>query len=357
MNKIFCVTSTNSVGCTFLDWSIHFLSGATQFYSTVEGQIQLTENPLFKSNAHGHKKNHPNGFDHVKSTVEILKKSSANLSSFYCVSLHEDKIADVIGIKNNFLTVENFNKINEYRFYDYSNILNFCSKESVPVIIVDLPRQIPYFNKIRQNEKMFFQKYSYLPIEEIDHYTNFCKVFFKESYELWTKKLQQTELWDLREFLSLNIRPYENIDIYKTIDLSFRHFYIDARDLWFNGITVLAEVLKHLKIEIDSKRLEQWIPIYYKWSQMLANQNRFSWDLDYICQAIINNYDHNLSKYKLSLLDEAIIQHCLIYKHGLTIKGWKLDKFPDNTKLLHDLLEKNTFHQVDDIYNVLIKKD
>lgn len=355
MNKIFCITSINSVGCTFLDWSIHFLSGATQFYNVVDGTIQLTENPVLELNAHGHKKNHPDGFDDVKSTVEILKKSSADLSSFYCVSLQAIRIASKIGIKNNFLTDEDLNKINEYRYYDYSNILNFCSKEGIPVIIVDLPSQVPHFNKIRQSDSLFFQRYR--PTKEIDHYTNFCKVFFNENFELWTKKLQLTELWDLREFLSLNIRPYENVDISKIIDLSFSHFYIDARDLWSNGVTVIAEVCKHLNIKIDSKRLEQWIPIYYKWSQMIANQNRFSWDLDYICKAIINNYDHNLSKYNLSLLDEAIIQHCLIYKHGLTIKGWKLTKFPDNTKVLHNLLEKNIFHQVEDIYNVLDKKD
>jgi len=48
-----------------------------------------------------------------------------------------------------------------------------------------------------------------------------------------------------------------------------------------------------------------------------------------------------------------MMQHALIYKHGLTLKGWGLENFPDDTKDLHQLLEPNVYHDVEDLYNCL----
>ena len=33
---IVCSTSVRSIGCTFLDWSIHFLTGQTEFFNIKE---------------------------------------------------------------------------------------------------------------------------------------------------------------------------------------------------------------------------------------------------------------------------------------------------------------------------------
>jgi hypothetical protein len=86
---------------------------------------------------------------------------------------------------------------------------------------------------------------------------------------------------------------------------------------------------------------------------MLCKQSKLSWNIDYICHAIVNNFSFDLSDYDLTLWDEAIIQHLLIYKYGLTLKAWGLEKLPTNTKDIHKLLEKNVYHKVDDIYNCL----
>ena len=57
MNKLICCTSNRSVGCTFLDWSIHFLSGQNKFFNVDQrAWIDLAKNPLDTLNAHGHKK-------------------------------------------------------------------------------------------------------------------------------------------------------------------------------------------------------------------------------------------------------------------------------------------------------------
>ena len=73
MKKLVCCTSNYSVGCTFLDWSIHFLSGQDKFFSVDKNTwIDLINNPLNILNAHGHQKNHPSGFDSTKKFVEIF---------------------------------------------------------------------------------------------------------------------------------------------------------------------------------------------------------------------------------------------------------------------------------------------
>jgi len=49
----------------------------------------------------------------------------------------------------------------------------------------------------------------------------------------------------------------------------------------------------------------------------------------------------DLSRFELNLNQEASIQHVLIYKYDLNLKTWGLEKFPNNTKKLHELLEPN----------------
>ena len=61
MSNKFCLFSNDSVGCTFIDWSIYWLSGQVDFYCR-DHWIQLVKNPLTQNNAHKHLKNHPSGF-------------------------------------------------------------------------------------------------------------------------------------------------------------------------------------------------------------------------------------------------------------------------------------------------------
>ena len=49
----------------------------------------------------------------------------------------------------------------------------------------------------------------------------------------------------------------------------------------------------------------------------------------------------DLTRLKLDIIQEAFIQHELIYKHNLNLKTWQLEKFT-NTQQLHNLLETNT---------------
>ena len=82
MKKIVCSISTLSIGCTFVDWSIHFLAGKDQYYSfELQQWIPLVSNPLTDCNAHGHDRNHPGGIENLKIISEILKQSSHDKSN------------------------------------------------------------------------------------------------------------------------------------------------------------------------------------------------------------------------------------------------------------------------------------
>jgi hypothetical protein len=59
----------------------------------------------------------------------------------------------------------------------------------------------------------------------------------------------------------------------------------------------------------------------------------------------------DLNRFNLDIVQEAAIQHILLYKHSLSIKTWQLEKF-NNTKQINALLEPNTYHEVKDIYGV-----
>lgn len=68
----------------------------------------------------------------------------------------------------------------------------------------------------------------------------------------------------------------------------------------------------------------------------------FSRNFDNIIDAIVNNRFMSLSRYRLDLIKEALIQSALITKYNLNLMCYGLDKFPDNTQDLHSLLEPNT---------------
>jgi hypothetical protein len=75
----------------------------------------------------------------------------------------------------------------------------------------------------------------------------------------------------------------------------------------------------------------------------------FCWNIDNICESIVNNYYLDIGAYNLDFWQEAILQHILIYKYKLNLKNWQLEKFPTNTQALHKLLEPN-IHPTEILY-------
>ena len=97
--------------------------------------------------------------------------------------------------------------------------------------------------------------------------------------------------------------------------------------------------MKFLNIAIDVKVWDHWVDVYHNWQEMQLNILEFNINFDHIMNAIVNNWYYEIGD--LTFEQEIIIQHCLIYQHGLNLKTWQLEKFPANAQDLHKLLEPN----------------
>jgi hypothetical protein len=347
---IFCVTSTNSIGCTFLDWSIHYLSGQSEFYNTDLGWSKLSADPVQKKNAHSHPKNHPHGADETQIVINKFMSVEADLLSLNPALIRSATVAKKLNLDINKISEKNSNvyeQICNYQAKDYSNIFHVCITNNIPIIYLKQNSYIPYNLFFRSDIKHFEYK---LAESQSEMKEEFLTIFFDQTNKKeWGDSIAKMPIWDLREFVALNIRPYFKPPLDDMVDRRNPHFYIDSMDWWCNGENKILEVFKYLKLNLDNKRYSHWVPIYRRWQKQQLNILNFCWNIDNICESIVNNYYLDIGAYNLDFWQEAILQHILIYKYKLNLKNWQLEKFPTNTQALHKLLEPN-IHPTEILY-------
>ena len=346
-NKLFAITCSGSIGGTFLDWSIHWLSGENKFYNIDSGWGDLSTNPLTSFNSHNHQKNFVGGYRETSSAIDKLKSIlSDNTLSIYADSAKINQVADQLGItKNNISKL--LPDVFEYIAEDFKKMWEHCHSNQVPIIYLNLSYPKIYNSEIRTLEgKSFLSGQSYTTVDDVMN--NFLNLYFDDA-DIWL----DATAWDKRERAAINLRPFFQPQINKYVDFSIPYLYLDAQELWIDGEFTLQKVMKYLKIDVNPSRLASWIPIYHQWQKIQIKLLRFGWNIDHICDAIVNNHYYDISDYNLDLWHEAIIQHCLLYKYNLNLKSWQLEKFPTNTQDLHKLLESNIIHKLDDIYGLL----
>ena len=338
MSNIVCVTSTANVGCTFVDWSIHFLSGRTESYVLENHQWStLSADPVTKINAHGHTKNQPFGYQQAKTVLQELKKvSNSKLITVYPLPLLMDMAAKDLEISLP-LNTDNHNKIAQYQASDYNQLVNYYLDQDVKTVyIATNPENVLYYKEVRALGRLVFDtRISASTNDTIDHLTS---LFFNDSTQVW-QDMNLTNSWDRRERLALTYRPYD-YSHYEKFHQGFTqpHLRLDCQSLWYNGAQALQTVMKYLELDIVHDRWNQWLPIYYKWQQLQLDLLEFNFNCKHIVDAIVNNWYYEID---LTFNQEVVVQHCLIYQFGLNLKTWQLDKFPENTQDLHKLLEPN----------------
>jgi len=325
--NIFCTTAYFSVGPTFLNWSIHYLSGQERFYHDDSSSwIELTTNPVSSAegvvNAHGHLKNHPAGAKNIDRVIKkLLSLDTRDLLSFCAFSIN---LAELISLPEE----EVRNKV----YKDYINGLSLCNKSNIPLIYIHTDAAaLPQLWNVRTLTNS----------TEENVRKKFYSLYFNETDE--DRKLP---IWDLRELRALNIRPYDDSYLINP-RFEYSHLWVNAQDLWTITEDVLEDCFDYLNLKINSQKFKQWIPIAHKWQKQMNHNMKFSREVDHIIDYAISGHSYNISH--LTFDQEIIIQHLLIYKHNLNIKNWNLSKFPDNTRELHHLLEPNT-HVVEKIY-------
>lgn len=342
---IVAVSSFQSLGCTFVDWSIHYLSGQNTFYHAKNGLLPVSSNPLTGANAHGHLKNHPRGHKVTVQCIESLKQQQLPLLSFYPVPLTIAEAAVDLGIDmSDTVSEHNFKNIQNYVNQDFEKALNASIDAGCKLIYVDHDHTVSqYFNKRKSRESLIAKipdGTSYDSTTIKNEYQNF---FFKDNIQHWNN-LGLNNIWDQREHEALCARPFE---VWKFGQGFCKpHLWIDCRELWCNTESVLMNIFKYIELPIDQDRLLTWRNICAQWSAMQLDAWKFDLTYKRIVDSVINNW---WMKIDLTFDQEVVIQHCLIYQHNLNLKTWQLEKFPNNTQDLYKLLEPNT-HPVPDIY-------
>jgi hypothetical protein len=334
-----CIFSGRSIGGTFLDWSIHFLTGQTQYFSSKQNQfIPLSQNPINpdQQNAHKHLKNHPSGADETKQYLDNC--NSSGLYSLYACPVHSSKVIEKHSISPD---KENFNTIKQQEIADTNKMFSVLAEQGSATVHLAGESFVPlYFLNVRDTSTFIFKPGT--PESAAEKKNEFDSIFFKDSVEQWST-MGLTDQWDIRERNALNLRPMAPIHEYY---ITHPHLRIDCREFWHNGIDVMNRTMAYLKLNIMPDRLEQWKNVYYQWQKIHMKSMEFVYNCDHIVSAIVNNWDYAIN---LTFEQEVVIQHFLIYQHGLNLKTWQLEKFPNNTNQLHNLLESNT-HQIPRIY-------
>lgn len=344
MSNTFCVASYNSVGCTFIDWSVYFLSGQLQHYNVKSEQwLPVSQNPLTRLNAHGHAKNHPNGLALTKKFLEhIESQPSDRLHSIYPSTLLIDSAIQLLNLSPESVNDTHvFADLMEFRKNDYNNILKMCNQKQIKTVFVaDNPSTILYFAQERTVPKLSIDSNTEAAWSKQNR-DNFQKLFFNQSLEKW-KDLNLDNVWDLREQMALNLRPFDLTRIDFVPDQHLSYLWINSVDLWTRTPWVIEKIMKYLQLPFSREKWDQWLPVCLRWQKIQLDILEFCFNQPHIVNAIVNNWDYEID---LTFEQEVIIQHCLIYQHGLNLKTWQLERFPNNTQDLHTLLESNT-HQV-----------
>jgi hypothetical protein len=298
-------------------WSYHWLAGHTH-YKNKEQILVLPENPNTGINAHFFKKNYCAG--------------RAEWEAFISNPNNQSEISSIYGGTQRNGDSESIDK-------DYADALLYASKH-VPVIFCAESSTDPwYFLTNRTVTMTSDQTLTQNFINEFQdrHVNSHIEKFFNDSLTNFDKSV-----WDLRELIALNFDYFVPDSKYlNLIDRSADHLYIDSKDLWYNGEACLDRVFKYIDKKIVPERLSHWKKVYQEWQTIQLDILQFNWYLPIIVDSVVNNYNFDLNFLNLSLIQEAVIQGQLIKHHDLNLKCYGLEKFPNNTKDLHSLLEKN----------------
>lgn len=340
--KIIGIATVSSIGATFLDWSIHFLSGNDKFYHIKTCKLEpLTTNPLSSINAHSHKKNHPSGFDESQQHIDKFLHSSDNLLTLYPIPIHLETILSKLNIDLS-MVQDNaiYQNIQQYQLDDYSKLLEYILDCNGDLIYLD--NNVPLYDlNWRSIETTIISRQPVDTTADVE--AVYQNVFFGKSLKKW-KDIGLTQIWDIRERLALDERPLAPIRKPK-IDFSRRHCFIDSMEWFTNGVNVIKRVMNFCNLKIHSSRWDAWVDIHNQWQTLHKERLNFCYQLPHIVDATVNNWYYDID---LTFEQEVVVQHCLIYQHNLNLKTWQLEKFPNNTQELHKLLEDN-IHPIGDV--------
>ena len=292
-------------GGTFIDWSMHYLTGQTQHYHIQVDRgtlntnrslvcnrkiIDLIDSPVTKlGNAHLHQKTHPT----IASTPDVIKELSnveSALHTFYTVAGKHDNIRHrLANSKFNGLSLINSN---------YTTFVNDYKDVKFIRTMLD------------ENSKLLFNE---------RHIKNFLhKPNHANKSDLLTGSTPRpaqrihilghvyaTNQYRINRSAELQIGNYENQYILNFSDISYR---LDDK---------IKDLIGWIGLELNTERLEKWRHVYAEWQK--SNGVHFYQEIDSIVEHIVNGHAFDLTDYDLNVSKET----ALIYK--LAQRGFVVD--------------------------------
>lgn len=342
MSKIICCTSTTSIGCTFLDWSINYLSGKTQVLSKQHGWINVVSDPLNESNAHQHCKNHSAGYNNTVQYVEYLE-TQTDYFSIYPYHQRLEIAAAELGIDIAHMSESKMLTICQHLAVDYQQIIEYMHHKSAKIVFLELSDNYPLYFLESRSKNIPFVPPTQTVVSQHDIRDKIDSLFFIGSVQKWQQS-GLTATWDKRERLALDTRPFDKRNL--PVVINQHVLTVNAVDLWQHGDHKILEIMNYCDMDIQKSRMSHWLSVFDRWKNIQLKTLEFQCIYQDILKAIINGHSMAID---LTFDQEVVIQHCLIYQHNLNLKTWNLEKFPADTLYLHQLLEPN-IHQVDCIY-------
>lgn len=315
------VLTDPGVGGTFLTWSLHFLAGHKMIFSAREKSFTpLTQSPLTTINAHNFLPNQPTTFDKFVYNIDCLTTTSA--VGFHTLYFHNLNDCNRTYTGTTACAVDKAKSISDKIIYlslDKKNALYHCKYNQRSLIT----------NKATGELYKNFN----------EQHNDFIKQYFNKDKQNWDN-IGLSGIWDYREFLALSIRPFDIVKMTDTVNFDFDHHYIDTFEMYNHFDYTVNALFEYLELDIDDSRKDAWLSVYRQWQRLHHNRLHFVCYFDHIIDCIINGNYFDLSRLDLDIMQEAAIQHVLMYRHNLSFKTWQLEKFTD-TQQLHNLLESN----------------
>lgn len=312
------------VGGTFLNWTIHYLAGHSEYFSAAANKfVKLIDNPISGSNAHKFRPNQPTSLLEFNRIYDVLSHAKVESSIYF----HHFHGSDQ----------------NENTRIAVDKVKSTANK----IIVVELQPQHALYQcsyKSRTAYSRSFSDHSQVLSNPDQAFDDFANYFFSSSKQKWDNA-NLTEIWDKREFIALNLDPFRVLSITRDTGLGDMHYRLDAVDLMTNFDQLVFELFEYLEIDLCKDRLDHWMSVYSTWKTIHLTRLNFVKHFDTIVDSIISGREFDLECFNLDIRQEAAIQHQLLYKHNLNLKTWQLTKFV-NAQQLHSLLEPNIYHDL-----------
>lgn len=307
------ILGSGGCGGTFLDWSLHYLSGNNNNWviecdkenrKNIKTPYQqgITNNPLKKNTAHRHIKTHPNNgsLSDIINTFKSL--SPGGLHTFYYVDSMEP-----------LQTATTHNTI------------------------------------IENNPDLFFITYKF---DKTDVDKIFCWQLEKISDALdrfcntiTSMNMFELPIWDQRELLSLYYPKCIQGQTCNEVVLDHPNSIIVEFDkIVHAGAEQIENIFDFLKIKIDKTRWSTWKEIYKVWQH--GNNLEFYQDLDKIVDCILSNTNFDLTPYDMTFAKEVVISNKLLFNHNKTLKSFNLSSISPNCQAWYNILEENIYHDL-----------